>query len=305
MTPIRSLPSIAAAILSNALRHRAGSNSSPSRTSGVVKPFVGVDVVVAEAALVTGPEVVHLLVRQGLAANEVVAADLVRHRASDRAVATYARSRFQVPRPRDESVRLRRQSADGADLDRVAGEVTVEGLVVEREDLCAGTTVDELDELIPGDLVGEPHAAPAQARTARGRAPRGPRSRAPSRSDASLRCTGIDPGPCAYVWSCRGHSPARSQIGQSSGWLISRNSSMPSCASTAYVSIVSTIMPSATGVAHAGQQLVLALDLHETHPAHRDRLHAGVVAEARDEDAELFGDIDQQATGLGLNGRHR
>ena len=40
----------------------------------------------------------------------------------------------------------------------------------------------------------------------------------------------LSPGPYASAWSCRGHSPPRSQTGQSSGWLISRNSSTDSCA---------------------------------------------------------------------------
>lgn len=34
--------------------------------------------------------------------------------------------------------------------------------------------------------------------------------------------------PKAIAWSCRSHSPPWSQIGQSSGWLMSRNSITPS-----------------------------------------------------------------------------
>ena len=51
------------------------------------------------------------------------------------------------------------------------------------------------------------------------------------------------------------HSPPWSQIGQSSGWLISRNSITPFCAFTACAELVSTFMPSETGVAQAGSGL--------------------------------------------------
>ena len=51
------------------------------------------------------------------------------------------------------------------------------------------------------------------------------------------------------AWSCRSHSPPWSQIGQSSGWLISRNSITPWRAFfTPGVSVWMTI-PSATGMA--------------------------------------------------------
>jgi hypothetical protein len=49
------------------------------------------------------------------------------------------------------------------------------------------------------------------------------------------------------------------------------------------------------------EQLALSFDLHETHATYRNRLHAGVVAEARDEDPHLFGDVDQQTALLGLD----
>ena len=48
------------------------------------------------------------------------------------------------------------------------------------------------------------------------------------------------------VWSCSGHSPPLSHTGQSSGWLIRRNSSTPSWAFFTRSLSVSTFMPSAT-----------------------------------------------------------
>ena len=41
------------------------------------------------------------------------------------------------------------------------------------------------------------------------------------------------PRPLDMAWFCRGHSPPLSQTGQSSGWLISRNSMIPCCALSA------------------------------------------------------------------------
>jgi hypothetical protein len=52
--------------------------------------------------------------------------------------------------------------------------------------------------------------------------------------------------------SCSSHSPPWSQIGQSSGWLISRNSIVAFCAEIARFDRVKIFMPSATGVAQAG-----------------------------------------------------
>ena len=54
------------------------------------------------------------------------------------------------------------------------------------------------------------------------------------------------PRPLDIAWFCSGHSPPLSHIGQSRGWLISRNSITPCCAlsATAEVSCVLTTMPS-------------------------------------------------------------
>ena len=58
------------------------------------------------------------------------------------------------------------------------------------------------------------------------------------------------PWPNSTENSWRRHSPAWSQIGQSSGWLISRNSSTPLRASSTIGEPVRTPMPSATSCAH-------------------------------------------------------
>ena len=55
-------------------------------------------------------------------------------------------------------------------------------------------------------------------------------------------------GPNEYEKSWSGHSPPLSQTGQSSGWLISRNSNTLARASTTSGVCVETTIPSATGV---------------------------------------------------------
>ncbi len=58
----------------------------------------------------------------------------------------------------------------------------------------------------------------------------------------------LSAAPLAMVWFCSGHSPPLSQMGQSSGWLSSRNSRLPRCAfsATGEVTWVLTTIPSAT-----------------------------------------------------------
>ena len=58
--------------------------------------------------------------------------------------------------------------------------------------------------------------------------------------------------PLLIAWFCSGHSPPLSQIGQSSGWFISRNSICPRCAfsATGEDSWVRTTMFGATSIVH-------------------------------------------------------
>ena len=62
----------------------------------------------------------------------------------------------------------------------------------------------------------------------------------------------LSPGPNAIAWSWSGHSPPRSQIGQSSGWFSRRNSRFATCArcASSEVFCVFTAMPGATSVVH-------------------------------------------------------
>src|SRR5215211_5135091 len=63
----------------------------------------------------------------------------------------------------------------------------------------------------------------------------------------------VSPGPWAMVWSWSGHSPPLSHMGQSSGWLISSSSRLPSwpALATSELTWVLTSMPSVTVVVQA------------------------------------------------------
>uniref|UniRef100_A0A182JFS3 Uncharacterized protein n=1 Tax=Anopheles atroparvus TaxID=41427 RepID=A0A182JFS3_ANOAO len=81
--------------------------------------------------------------------------------------------------------------------------------------------------------------------------------------------------PNAIAWSWRSHSPPWSQMGQSSGWFISRNSMTPSRALRVISELVWMRQPFITGMAQAATGLVAG---------HREPL---VVAEARNFDTNL------------------
>ena len=76
----------------------------------------------------------------------------------------------QVERAGAEPVLGAGERADRADLDGVAGEVGLERLVLVDRDLLQRAALEQLDERVAGDLLGEPGAALRRARSARGRA---------------------------------------------------------------------------------------------------------------------------------------
>ena len=127
---------------------------------------VGVgDVAVPVAPLVAVPEGVDGVVGQGLGPQHLRAPPLDRQGAPDGAERARRGRGEQVPRAGQEPVRLGGQGPDGADLDRVAGEVGVERLRRAPVDLGDRAPVDQLDLLVSRDLPAEPHAAPAENAT--------------------------------------------------------------------------------------------------------------------------------------------
>ncbi len=102
------------------------------------------------------------------------------------------------------------------------------------------------------------------------------------------------PGPNARVWSWSGHSPPRSQTGQSSGWLIEQELED----AVLHRLHVRRLRVDDHAVGHRRRARDLeaahALDLDQAHAAHADGLHALVPAEARDVGTVLLRDLDEQ-----------
>ena len=127
----------------------------------------------------------------------------------------------QVERAGAEAVRRGGQRADRADLDRVAGEVGLERLLLVDADLLQGTALDQRDERVTGDLLGEAGAAGAQhAALAVEQHLRGDVDRLGEGPLGAVSAKRDSPRPLDIAWFCSGHSPPLSQTGQSSGWLI-------------------------------------------------------------------------------------
>ena len=158
---------------------------------------------------------------------------------------------------------------------------------------------EQLQEPVAADLVAEPGAPRAEHAPLAVQVHRAATSGRAWGRPASPRGTASPPGPNARAWSCSGHSPPRSQIGQSSGWFSSRNSRFASCAWAAgsLVNCVATAIPGRHGHRARGGELGLALDLHVALAARAGRREVRVVAEPGDLDAELLGRPDDERAG--------
>ena len=84
------------------------------------------------------------------------------------------------------------------------------------------------------------------------------------------------------AWSCRSHSPPWSQIGQSSGWLISRNSITPRRPLRTIGRVGEDLHAVGDRIGAGGDGLRRLLHLDQAHPAIAGDRQAFVVAEARD-----------------------
>ena len=151
----------AAAAASSASGHDTSLMRPLVRTIGARHAGVGVDPLVAVAALVAEPALVHRLGVDAEQTHDAVRRRLDRAPAADRAGLARRLGRLEVPRTRLEAVRARGQRADGADLHDVAGEVRRERLVGIGDDLGLLAAPAEVDERVARDLGGEARAAPA------------------------------------------------------------------------------------------------------------------------------------------------
>ena len=127
--------------------------------AGRVHAGVGVDVLVAVAALVAQPALVHGLRVDAEQPHQAVGRRLERAPAADRARLAGRLDGREVPRPGLEPVRPGGQRAHRADLDDVPREVGGERLVGVGDDLGRVAAAAEVDERIAGDLGREAGAA--------------------------------------------------------------------------------------------------------------------------------------------------
>ena len=112
----------------------------------------------------------------------------------------------------------------------------------------------------------------------------------------------LSPRPLLIAWFCRGHSPPLSQTGQSSGWLISRNSMIALLGLVGHLARRLGVDDHALGDRQRAGGLRLGEaatvagvgDVDQALAAGADRLEERVVAEARDRDADLLGGPDHQ-----------
>jgi hypothetical protein len=125
-------------------------------------PSLRGEVAEGEPALVVDPLLVDLGVVAGQPAHHRAAAAVRADRAAARTVLADAIRGHQVERPRAEPVRRAGERADRADLDRVAGEVGLERLVLRHADLLLRAALEQVDERVAGDLLREPGAALAE-----------------------------------------------------------------------------------------------------------------------------------------------
>ena len=212
--------------------------------SGVGSPRVHGEPV-GEPPLVADPRVVDLALVAGEDPHDLPAADV------DADVAPAA----AVPADASAVVRSNGRATKryGVEVSAPTGQIwTVLPLKGERKSspgrdrhVLARPAREQLQEAVAADLVAEPGAPRAE------HAPLAvqvhERRHRDGLGEDPLRVAERgSPGPNARAWSWSGHSPPRSQIGQSSGWFSSRNSRFASCAWAAG-SLVYCVAPPSPG----------------------------------------------------------
>ena len=259
---------------------------------------LGVDVLEPVAALVAQPTVVDRLGVDTEETHEPIGRRLQRAAALHRARGARRLDGREIPRAGAEAVRLRRERTDRADLHGVAREVRREGMVGEVEHLGAIATLDERDERVARDLVGETRAARAL--------------------DAALAVEQhdlADRDRLLEVPLLLGE--ARLARAEGEGLILQR--ALAAAIAHGAVermvdeqelehAVLDLLHRVRLGAAHhafgdrcgaRGREAADAVDLDQAHPAHSDGLHALVPAEPRDVDPVLLRDLDQELTGLG------
>ena len=262
---------------------------------------VGVDPLDAVAALVAQPAVVDRLGVDTEQAHEAVRRRLQRAPALHRARVARGLDGLEVPRPGLEPVLARGERAHRADLHGVAREVRVERLPGEVEHLHAVAAVDEVDQRVARDLVGE--------------------ARAPAALDAALAVEQHELAEPDRLLEVPLLLDEARLAGTERERLVLQRALAAAVAHRAVERMVheQELEDAVLDLLHRvglcaadhslgdrrgarGRESTHTVDLDEAHAAHADRLHPLVPAETRDVDAVLLRGLDQQLAGLGLEG---
>ena len=146
---------------SSAVCQSTAFHSPACLTIGVRQALGGVEPLVGEAVLVREPALVDRLVLQRQHAHHAVPLDLHDEVAAERVVRGHRLAPRELPGARGVAERLRGERADRAQVDQVAGELGVDGLADERDDLGMLAAADHAELHHAGDLLAEAHAARA------------------------------------------------------------------------------------------------------------------------------------------------
>ena len=224
------------------------------------------------------------------------AAAVVRaQRAPGGAVLARRRDRDEVEGARPEPVRRAGERAHGADLHGVAGEVGVERLVRRGADLLLGAALEQLDHRVARDLLGEPGAARAghAALTVEEHL----RADVDRLLELALRPVEAALRPTdGHRLVLQGALAALVAHRAVQGVVQEQELHDPLLGEPGHLGGVLGVHLHALGqhLGAGGLRLGHALDLDEAGAAGRDRLEEGMVAEARDLDAELLGGADHE-----------
>ena len=211
------------------------------------------------------------------------------------AVLAGRRGAHQVKGTGSESIERAGQGTHGADLDRVAGEVGIEGLISSNPDLLLCPTLQEFKHRVAGDLLGEA-GAPGAGDAA-----------LPIEEDLRTHIDRLGEGALCLL-KARGASPRRHRLvlqGALTTLVTDRAVEGMVEEEELHHALLGMIghLRCALGAHHHAfgnrdgacrLRLDLAFDLNETHAAGGHRIQQGMVAKARNLDAHEFRDSNHE-----------
>ncbi len=251
----------------------------------------------AVATLVAQPTVVHGLRVDAEQAHETVRRRLHRAAALHRARRARRLDGREVPGPCPEAILARGERTYRADLHGVAREVRVERLLFEVQDLHAIAAVDEVDERVAGDLVGEadaPRALDTALAVEQHKLAQRDRLGEVALLLDEPRLTGPECERLVLQRALAAPVAHRAVEG-----VVDEQELEDSVLDLLHRLVLRVHHHAVGDGRRAGRWIAAAaLDLDEAHPTHADRLHALVPTEPRDVDTVLLRGLDQELARL-------